>query len=80
MRYILILPIRFYRYFISPLFPPSCRFTPTCSEYAIEVIKEHGPFKGTMMAIKEYQSVIHGIKAHKISKIYYYFFTKIIYI
>ena len=52
MRYILILPIRFYRYFISPLFPPSCRFTPTCSEYAIEVIKEHGPFKGTMMAIK----------------------------
>jgi len=52
MRYILILPIRFYRYFISPLFPPSCRFTPTCSEYAIEVIKERGPFKGTIMAIK----------------------------
>ncbi|MFL2721008.1 MAG: membrane protein insertion efficiency factor YidD [Gammaproteobacteria bacterium] len=52
MRYILILPIRFYRYFISPLFPPSCRFTPTCSEYAIEVINEHGPLKGTMMAVR----------------------------
>ena len=36
---IFILPIRFYRYFISPLFPPSCRFEPTCSAYAIEVIQ-----------------------------------------
>jgi len=52
MRYILILPVRFYRYFISPLFPPSCRFTPTCSEYAIQVINEHGPLKGTKMAIQ----------------------------
>jgi len=52
MRYIFILPIRFYRYFISPLYPPSCRFTPTCSEYAIDVINKHGPLKGTMMAVK----------------------------
>ncbi|MAV01306.1 MAG: membrane protein insertion efficiency factor YidD [Rhodobacteraceae bacterium] len=48
---IFILPIRFYRYFISPMFPPSCRFTPTCSEYAIDVIQRHGVFKGTYLAI-----------------------------
>ncbi|MBA4723894.1 MAG: membrane protein insertion efficiency factor YidD [Gammaproteobacteria bacterium] len=48
---IFILPIRFYRYFISPLFPPTCRFHPTCSQYAIDVILKHGIFKGTYMAI-----------------------------
>ena len=48
----MMLPIRFYRTFISPLTPPSCRFTPTCSEYAIEAITKHGPFKGTWLAIK----------------------------
>ncbi|MDC3248322.1 membrane protein insertion efficiency factor YidD, partial [Gammaproteobacteria bacterium] len=37
MRNIFILPIKFYRYFISPLFPPTCRFEPTCSQYAINV-------------------------------------------
>ena len=47
-----ILPIRFYRYFISPLFPPSCRFTPTCSQYAIESIEQFGIFKGTYLAVK----------------------------
>ena len=50
--WILMLPIRFYRKFISPLTPPSCRFTPTCSQYAIEAITKHGPFKGTWLAIK----------------------------
>jgi putative membrane protein insertion efficiency factor len=49
---IFILPIKFYRYFISPLFPPSCRFTPTCSQYAIESIEEFGVFKGGVLAIK----------------------------
>lgn len=49
---ILILPIRFYRYCISPLFPPTCRFTPTCSEYAIEAITKHGPIKGLLLSIK----------------------------
>tara|TARA_Y100000766_G_C18852753_1_gene579051 strand:+ start:64 stop:270 length:207 start_codon:yes stop_codon:yes gene_type:complete len=49
---IFILPIRFYRYFISPLFPPSCRFQPTCSQYAIEVILKEGVFKGSYLAIK----------------------------
>ena len=49
---IFILPIKFYRYFISPMFPPSCRFQPTCSEYSIEVIKQHGILKGSYLAIK----------------------------
>ena len=50
--WLLMLPIRFYRKFISPLTPPSCRFTPTCSQYAIEAITKHGPIKGTWLAIK----------------------------
>tara|TARA_B100001142_G_scaffold92439_1_gene94199 strand:- start:871 stop:1074 length:204 start_codon:yes stop_codon:yes gene_type:complete len=47
-----ILPIKFYRYFISPLFPPSCRFNPTCSQYAIESIEQFGAIKGSILAIK----------------------------
>ena len=43
---LLIAPIRFYRLFISPMLPPSCRFTPSCSRYAIEAIEKHGPLKG----------------------------------
>jgi putative membrane protein insertion efficiency factor len=49
---VLIAPIRFYRYFISPLFPPSCRFVPTCSQYAIEAIQVHGPLKGFYLAVR----------------------------
>ncbi len=52
LAWLLMLPIRFYRKFISPLTPPSCRFTPTCSEYALEAIRKHGPFKGTWLAVK----------------------------
>ncbi len=48
---VFILPIRFYRYFISPLFPPTCRFHPTCSQYSIEVILKYGVIKGTYLAI-----------------------------
>jgi len=44
--------VKFYRYAISPLKPPSCRFTPTCSEYAVEALKKHGPFKGLYLAIR----------------------------
>ncbi len=49
---ILLLPIYFYRAVISPLFPPSCRFTPTCSQYAIDAIKKKGPLKGLYLAIR----------------------------
>ncbi|MCR5494524.1 MAG: membrane protein insertion efficiency factor YidD [Treponema sp.] len=44
--------IRFYQRFISPLFPACCRFTPTCSQYALEAIQKYGPGKGTFLAIK----------------------------
>ena len=44
--------IRVYQICISPLFPPKCRFTPTCSAYALEAIKKYGPGKGLFLAIK----------------------------
>lgn len=44
--------IRFYQIFISPLKPPTCRFYPTCSAYAIEAIQKKGPVKGTWLASK----------------------------
>ena len=49
---LLLLPIHFYRACISPLTPPSCRYTPTCSEYAIQALHKHGPLKGSWLAIK----------------------------
>lgn len=52
MSRLLILCIRFYQIFISPLKPPTCRFYPTCSAYAIEAIQKKGPMKGTWLAIK----------------------------
>ena len=48
---LLVAPIHFYQTVISPLTPPSCRFTPTCSEYARQAIIKHGPFKGLYLAI-----------------------------
>jgi putative membrane protein insertion efficiency factor len=48
----LIAPIRFYRLFVSPLFPPACRFQPTCSQYAIDAIHMHGARKGFMLAVR----------------------------
>lgn len=52
LSFVLLLPIYFYRLCISPLTPPSCRFTPTCSAYAIEAIKKHGPFKGLYLTVR----------------------------
>ena len=49
--FLLVLPIRFYQTCISPYTPPSCRFTPTCSQYAKEAIIKHGPIKGLGLAI-----------------------------
>lgn len=50
-RFLLIL-IKFYQKFISPMFPPSCRFTPTCSQYTYEAIEKYGPIKGLYLGIK----------------------------
>ena len=49
--WLLIQPIRFYQRYISPLKPSTCRFTPTCSQYAIQAISKHGPFKGLALAV-----------------------------
>ena len=52
MKTVCILLIRFYQLFISPLFPPTCRFYPTCSQYAIEAIQKKGVLRGVFLAIK----------------------------
>ena len=44
--------VRFYQLCISPLKPPTCRFTPTCSQYALQALKKYGPIKGSWLAIK----------------------------
>ncbi|MGB4881839.1 MAG: membrane protein insertion efficiency factor YidD [Neisseria sp.] len=44
--------IRFYQYAISPMIPPRCRYTPTCSQYAVESIQKYGAIKGGWLAIK----------------------------
>ncbi len=49
LREIFVLPIRFYRRFISPLKPPTCRFRPTCSKFGIEAVRVHGVIKGTLL-------------------------------
>ena len=52
MKRALLALIRFYQRQISPLFPPCCRFTPTCSQYALEAIQVHGAAKGVFLALK----------------------------
>jgi putative membrane protein insertion efficiency factor len=52
MRQILIALIKLYRYAISPYLAPSCRYTPTCSSYAIEAVQRFGAFRGSWMAIR----------------------------
>lgn len=56
LAFIFILPIRVYQRLISPLLPPTCRYTPTCSEYSIQALKKYGMFKGTWLAIKRIMS------------------------
>ena len=56
VRWLLIQPIKFYRRFISPLTPASCRYTPTCSAYAAEAIAKYGPWRGGRLALKRIAS------------------------
>ena len=51
IKWILIKIVRGYQVFISPLFPPSCRFYPSCSEYAIQAIDKYGVLKGILKAV-----------------------------
>ncbi|MEB3309830.1 MAG: membrane protein insertion efficiency factor YidD [Snowella sp.] len=52
MKFLLLKLIRLYQVFISPLFPPSCRFQPTCSHYAIAAVERFGVWRGGWMSIK----------------------------
>lgn len=51
MKQILLLIIRGYQKFISPMFPPSCRYYPTCSNYSLQAIKRFGAIKGGLMGV-----------------------------
>ena len=56
IRKVLIFPfvllVKFYQVAISPFFPASCRYSPTCSNYTLEALEKHGPFKGGWLAVK----------------------------
>jgi putative membrane protein insertion efficiency factor len=49
---LLIAMVRVYRRVLSPLLPPACRFTPTCSTYAIEALSRHGAWRGTWLSVR----------------------------
>lgn len=49
---VLIGLVRFYQGAVSPHFPPACRYTPTCSSYAIEALRRHGALRGSWLALK----------------------------
>ena len=61
MKKLLLRLIRFYRRAISPLFPPTCRFVPTCSQYALEAIEKYGAVKGGWLALKRFLSQDAGM-------------------
>lgn len=44
-------PVKFYRKFISPLLPPSCKYYPSCSAYSLQALEKHGFFKGTLLTV-----------------------------
>ena len=52
MKQIAIFIVRAYRLILSPYLPPSCRYRPTCSQYAEEALNKYGPFKGGILALK----------------------------
>jgi putative membrane protein insertion efficiency factor len=49
---VLIVPVIGYRRFISPLLPPSCRFAPSCSEYALVALQRHGAARGLWLTVR----------------------------
>lgn len=51
MKHLLIALVHLYQKYISPLFPPSCRYNPTCSTYMVQALEKHGFLKGLLMGI-----------------------------
>lgn len=49
---VLLVPVNFYRKWISPVLPPSCRFEPSCSAYAVEALTTHGALRGTWLTVR----------------------------
>ncbi len=52
VKYLFLLLIRAYQVILSPVFGPSCRFYPSCSQYAYQAIQRYGPFKGLLLAVR----------------------------
>jgi hypothetical protein len=50
--FLLIIPVKIYQWVISPWLPSACRYSPTCSHYAIDALKIHGPIKGLFLAVR----------------------------
>ncbi len=50
MRTIVVLPLRLYQRLVSPLFPATCKYHPSCSQYAIDAVRKHGVLKGSLKA------------------------------
>jgi len=51
LNWVLIGLIKVYQHTLGPLMPMSCRFEPSCSRYAVEALRRHGPFRGTLLAV-----------------------------
>ena len=49
---LLLIPVKLYQWFISPILGASCRYTPTCSQYTVEALKKHGPIKGLYLSVR----------------------------
>ena len=52
MRALALVPLRFYKRFVSPLLPPMCRFDPTCSIYMMQAIEKHGTLRGVWLGLR----------------------------
>lgn len=52
MKFPILAVLRFYKAFLSPFLPPSCRFEPSCSTYAMQAVEKYGAFRGTWLGIK----------------------------
>ncbi|NMP20919.1 membrane protein insertion efficiency factor YidD [Sulfobacillus sp. DSM 109850] len=52
MKYVVLGLIRVYQRYVSPMTPPSCRYVPTCSQYAVESVSKYGALKGSWLAIR----------------------------